>query len=365
MGSMKQTMKHLIFICVLLCSLFFYGCKQEGSATANPSFTTIHEYDSKVNYLPAEHWQKAAEPEALGWSSQKLGEVQNFVESLSTDALIIIQNGVVIAAWGHVTENYNCRSIRKSLLSALYGIHVETGEINLQKTLAELGIDDLEPLTPEEKKATISDLLSARSGVYHPAAYETKTMRETRPERGSHPPGTFWFYNNWDFNALLTIFQQETRTNFFEDFEKNIASPLRMEQFHLKNTRFYWDRSKSMHPAYLFEMSALDLARFGLLYLREGRWGEKQIIPVDWVKLSTAPHTLFNKSKSPRRGYGYLWYAADEGYYAAGKGGSRIMIVPDRDLVIVHLVNAEIDGRRVKAAEFWRLLDLILDAQKT
>jgi len=53
-------------------------------------------------------------------------------------------------------------------------------------------------------------LLEARSGVYHAALYETPAMAKQRPARGSHEPGTFWYYNNWDFNALGTIYEHAT-----------------------------------------------------------------------------------------------------------------------------------------------------------
>ena len=69
---------------------------------------------------------------------------------------------------------YNVHSIRKSFLSALYGIHVREGRVDLAATLESLGIDDNEPsLTPVEKKATLHDLIEARSGIYHAALYET------------------------------------------------------------------------------------------------------------------------------------------------------------------------------------------------
>jgi CubicO group peptidase (beta-lactamase class C family) len=85
----------------------------------------------------------------------------------------------------------------------LYGIHVGRGDIDLDATLAELDIDDITPyLTPIEKTATIRDLLLSRSGIYHEAAGESQSMIDLRPERGSHPPGTYFYYNNRDFNAL-------------------------------------------------------------------------------------------------------------------------------------------------------------------
>ena len=77
---------------------------------------------------------------------------------------MIVQNGVVVAEWGDVAVKSPAHSVRKSLLSALIGIAVEEGKIDLSSTLEELGIDDNEPsLTEIEKKATVGDLIKARS----------------------------------------------------------------------------------------------------------------------------------------------------------------------------------------------------------
>ena len=127
--------------------------------------------------------------------------------------------------------------MRKSILSALYGPHEFSGTIATSKTLGQLGIDDKEPsLTDAEHNATIADLLKARSGIYHPALYETAAMAAKRPKRGSHAPGTFWYYNNWDFNALCTIFENLTGRGIFEEFEDRIAKPLGMQAL-VRSTR--------------------------------------------------------------------------------------------------------------------------------
>src|SRR6266436_1013879 len=68
-----------------------------------------------------------------------------------------------------------------------------------------------------EKRATIADLLKARSGVYHPAVAETEWMKARRPARGSHLPGAIWYYNNWDFNALGTIFEPASGTHIYTE----------------------------------------------------------------------------------------------------------------------------------------------------
>lgn len=78
-----------------------------------------------------------------------------------------VQNGRMIARWGDTSRKVNMASVRKSLLSALYGIAIAEGRITLSSSLSELGIDDTAPrLTAEEKTATVRHLLMARSGVY-------------------------------------------------------------------------------------------------------------------------------------------------------------------------------------------------------
>ena len=201
---------------------------------------------------PGKNWQQARSPEELGWSSEKLKRARKYSEAIGSAAVMVIVNGLILDQWGQTTRRFRSHSIRKSLLSALYGIHVQEGNIHLSRTLHELEIEDVEPsLTPIEKQATVSDLLKVRSGVYHPALYESPSMAALRPRRGSHLPGTFWYYNNWDFNALGTIFEQETRTRIFEEFKKRVAEPLQMQDFRVKDGT-YFRGPKSIHPAYPF-----------------------------------------------------------------------------------------------------------------
>ena len=133
---------------------------------------------------------------------------------------------------GDVEHKSNLHSCRKSLLNSLIGIAIAEGKINPDETLDNLGIDDNKPsLTKEEKRATVRDLLEARSGVYHPTVYETKGMEEEKPARGSHAPGTFWYYNNWDFNTLGFIYEKATGERIFNAFYRRIAQPIGMQDF--------------------------------------------------------------------------------------------------------------------------------------
>ena len=234
-------------------------------------------------------------------------------------------------------------------------------------TLAELQIDDIQGLTSEEKQAKVIDLLTARSGVYHPSAYSTRSMEKTLPARGSHPAGTFWFYQNWDFNTLATIFKQETGQGVFKAFAEHLANPLQLEDFGMEHTFYRNEAKKSRHPAYLFRMSGRDMARIGLLYLNNGRWKDKQIIPENWVKESTQPFTKELGRFNDRGSYGYLWWVSDgvngqPMYFASGSGGQRICVLPQSKLVFVHMVNTY-DNNGVRHEQIIDLLGLLLHAK--
>lgn len=186
--------------------------------------------NQNFEYYPAKNWitKKSSE---MGWSEKKLEVAKEYFEKMNTTAVIVVDNGYIIAEWGDTKRRVNCHSVRKSFLSALIGIYENEGKINVSSTLEELKIDDIQKLTHTEKQAKVSDLLKARSGVYHPAAYETKSMKKRRPARGSHLPNTFYYYNNWDFNTLGTIFEQETSEKIFVAFNNRIATPIKMNDF--------------------------------------------------------------------------------------------------------------------------------------
>ena len=244
--------------------------------------------------------------------------------------------------------------------------------------MEELDIDDYEPsLTPTEKQTTVFDLIRARSGIYHTALGEGYFMIPMRPERHTHAPGTFWYYNNWDFNALGTIFEQETGTKIFEEFDTRIAKPLQMEDFNISDCRYktskdYGQGPISKHRVYQFRMSTRDLARFGLLYLRNGRWRDQQIISSKWVQESTASHSQI----WPDGGYGYMWWTGAKGglianvmvkehsFLASGAGVNKVIVLPYRNLVIVHRIDTS-KGLQLQGkfpSQIGRLLRLILEA---
>lgn len=320
------------------------------------------------DYYPGNQWENIKNPEEVGWSSDKLELVEQYAKSMDSVGGLAIYDGKILCEWGDISKRGNVHSVRKSLLSGLYGIYVNEGKINLSENLSQIGIDDNEPiLTQQEKQAMVLDLLKARSGMYHSAAYETEAMKDKRPLRGSHSPNTFWYYNNWDFNVLGAIFEKKVDKPIGDAFKERIAVPIGMQDFR-KNDVSYVFSNDSKYPAYPFQLSARDMARYGLLYLHGGEWNQKQVIPNEWITESTKSYS----DAGPGVGYGYLWWVGKgwvlgnkvdgEVYRADGNGGQFIVVFPTYNLVVVNLSNFDasgIDSRK----QFGGLLKLILAAK--
>lgn len=284
----------------------------------------------------------------------------SMLEQGETDALEVMHGGSVVASSGSVSVKTNVASVRKSLISGLFGIAVEKGLIDPGSTLQELGIEErLTPLTVVEASATVLDLLKARSGVYLPSIGESRGMKERRPARGISAPGEAFYYNNWDFNVLGSIFEKETGLEIGTAFYEWIAMPLGMQDFQSGDVQ-YQEEAYTDHRMYRFYMSARDLARFGALYVNEGSWQGVQIIPSYWIDQTLTKYSEVPYS-SDVDGYGYLWWIdSEEGrYWAEGSGGQYLMINPAKQLVMVtlndrdlKLFNLRLHNPTVAAATF-------------
>jgi CubicO group peptidase (beta-lactamase class C family) len=197
-------------------------------------------------------------------------------------------------------------------------------------------------------------------------------MKSLKPARHSARPGTHWYYNNWDFNVLGTIFEKLTGKRIFEALAEEIAQPIGMEHLVPEDGRYVRGEA-SIHPAYPFRITARDLARFGLLMLRNGSWEGTQVIPADWVEESTRYHS--DAALYGSDGYGYMWWVCrkhnkhphlpnvdiPEGSYSArGAGGHYLIVIPAYDTVIAHRVNTDIKGNMAKRADVGKLVGMIL-----
>ncbi len=288
-----------------------------------------------------------ADSESFGWNPKRLDAVFTYAGTLSSDALVIVTKGRTVGAFGDLKKPYHTHSIRKAFLSALVGQHIgsSTGQIRLNATLQELGIDDTPgPLTDLQKQATVEDLLKSMSGINHPTAAEGGLVAEKNRRLGQeeNKPGTIWAYNNWDYNALTTIFEMRTGMTIAEGFRAGIARPTAMKDFGIDAVSYVSRPERSQHNAAAFRMSARDLVKFGQLYLDKGRMNDQQIISASWVDRIT---TNFAKTGRDdlRWGHGYLWWIPSPktglptgSFWAWGLGNQAIFVIPAWDTVIVH-----------------------------
>jgi CubicO group peptidase (beta-lactamase class C family) len=268
---------------------------------------------------------------------EPLREAQRlFLNETEFDAFVALQGDREITRFGAADLPINTHSVRKSLLSGLYGIAVDRGLIDLDDTLAELGIDEPDnPLTAIERSATLRHLLTSASGVYLEAAGETGSMKSGRPLRGQFRPGEHFYYNNWDFNVLGVVFEQQTGLTIGEALDQWIAQPVGMTVFHPEHV-IYRREKNSNHPQFVIFMSASDLARFGALYVQQGRWQGREIIPPAWIEASLKPQ-ITTGSGSPFPEYGYLWWVdGNQGTaWADGWRGQYMLIDATNRLVVV------------------------------
>jgi len=362
-------LRRLPFLVIAVC----IACRNAPPRAAE-SFPTVYTATSAV--YPGATWAHVNSPESVGYSRDGLDSVRAILAGSTATGVMVAVGGRVMFEYGDLAQVSYIASARKSLLSMLYGNYVASGRIRLTKTLAELGIDDVGGLTPKEKEATIEDLLSARSGVYHPASNPGDDLANA-PPRGSQRHGTYYLYSNWDFNALGTIFEQETGRDIYDAFDSDIATLIGMQDWKRDLQQKSGDSTRSRHLAYHIVISTRDMARIGYLMLREGRWNDRQVIPRDWVHRSTrlvtpAPQMNPEPLRREHMGYGYLWWVWDardstgifDGAYSArGAYGQYITVIPKLDMVVAHKVAVPPERASVSMPAYERVLDAIVAAR--
>ena len=321
----------LKFVWSLLLTLLFTGC------------TTI--YDKKGCIF-------SQTESTSSWDDQILDKAFQLACNLGTTTLVVVTNGKVVKSLGELDKPLRVHSVRKALLSALVGQHLGKGpnQINLDSTLAELNINDKpNPLTTLQNQAKVLHLIKSISGINHHAAAEGGLMQAEKDKRLGHepnPPGTVWAYNNWDYNTLTTIFEQETGMTVYEAFKTGIAAPIGMQDFKKNSVSYEYEKRLSKHPKAGFKLSARDLAKFGQLYLDKGKWNDRKVIPAAWIERITQDYTVTGDN-GPRSAHGYLWWVPvdqqsrglgipEGSFWASGFCKQMVWVIPAWDSVIVH-----------------------------
>jgi len=363
--------RFVFFLCLLLATELIAQTAQS-SAPSKEDTTRV----------PGAEWE-SAKPESMGYSAARLEAVRAWIKAQQTTAMMVVVHGKVIFEYGDLKLVSKVASVRKSVLSMLYGNYVFSGKIDLGKTVKQLGLDDKEPFLPIEEKATLEQLLTARSGIY--IASGNKQLDALTPKRGSEYPGSHYVYNNWDFDAAFTAFEKLTEKNVYEALQTDLAVPIGMQDYDPKAQKKL--PTVSVHPEYAMYLSTRDMARLGQLALRYGEWNGKQLVPADWIRYSTSiitpfdelnPTSLHVRGRPDRWAYGSLWWVWDapvfpgstyngplQGAYSAmGSGGQYITVIPFEDMVIVHKVDIDKDYRAdISPMGYDAILSMVLDSK--
>lgn len=281
---------------------------------------------------------------------------QTFIEETDTSALLVIKQGQVryedYRLTGGREVNWLSMSVAKSFISALIGIAIGEGAIQ----------SVLQPVTQYVPRlrgsaydgVRIKDLLQMSSGTkwnedYSDpnsdigrlaqvlAAGDSLNAFSSTLERDK-VPGTVNLYNSTDTQVLGEMLTNATGRSITDYMQEKLWEPLGME------SPAYWIADKEgMEMAFGgLNATARDYAKLGELYRNGGRWGDKQIIPVDWVSVSVvadSPHVAVGASDFGM-GYGYQWWLhdGDQGEFSAiGVYNQFIYVNPAEDLVIVKL----------------------------
>ena len=291
---------------------------------------------------PVPEWQVVAE-DARSLKASAREELNAFAQEQNSRALLIVRGGKIesesyFLGW-KADQPHGAGSAAKAFTSALVGIAIAEGKIPAVTTPVATWLPD-----SRIARATLADLLTMRSGLPYDNALQQAMHRSDdwlafiggqTPVRG---PGVQFHYSGFDPILIAAILKKATGTALNDYAEERLFGPLG-----IRGARWEGDKQGLTNGGSMLAMTARDYARFGLLFLRQGRWQERVVVPADWVKQSTP-----NQFEKGWPWYGYYWWrlpwkteSSDPRllgcYFASGGGGQHIILLPALDTVIVRL----------------------------
>jgi CubicO group peptidase (beta-lactamase class C family) len=337
---------------MFLIVFLLVGCT---SATTGP-LPKKNSPKTQEKYWPTKKWRTST-PEEQGLHSGNLADMFNYINKTKRplDSMIVIRHGYIVAEkyrnGQNATMKHPVYSVTKSITSALIGLAIQRGGIKSvdDKVLSFFPRRHFQNVTAEKKSMTIKQLLTMSSGLDWPeiskderynASFFNQYLKSKDPvqfvldrpmlKNGGHP----FNYNTGGIHVLSAIVQ-ETMMMSTKDFAQYyLFDPIGIRS----NYTWYLDPTGLAYGGSNIEMSPRNMARFGYLYLNNGQWDGKRVIPEQWVKESTTPQIKTNGEYDGNQ-YGYcFWLKTIKGhktYKAMGLLGQYIDVIPDLDLVIV------------------------------
>lgn len=275
--------------------------------------------------LPGDDWPRA-EPSAQGLDPVLLAELVRLIRQNQRfpdlHSLQIVRKGYLVLeeyfrGW-NAERLHTLQSVSKSFTSALIGIAIEQGAIRRvdEKVLGFFpGMEGIRHLDERKRAMALRDLLTMRSGTdYHEHGAGSPHFQLNSLARGwdrfyldrpmERAPGTDFLYDSGGVILMSSLLKQRTGMHADAFADRHLFTPLGI-------TRSDWFRNAEGHPhtGGGLDLRPRDMAKLGLLYLRGGRWGERQVVPADWVEESVRRHVERDAGATGRNvGYGYLWW---------------------------------------------------------
>jgi CubicO group peptidase (beta-lactamase class C family) len=268
---------------------------------------------------------------------------------------LIIKNGYIVAQWGDINRVDMTNSVTKSFLSTIAGLAIDVRLIKNVTDKVNSYVWDGTYTGEHNSKITWDNLLTQTSD-WSGTLFDLPDWADRPPKEGNiddwknrklNEPGTFFKYNDVRVNvlaySLLQVWRKPLPMVLKEKIMDSIGASTTWRWFGYDNSFVNIDgimmqsvSGGGHHGGGLF-ISTLDQARFGLLFLRNGKWKSQQLISEKWVKAVHQPSSSF-------KDYGYMWWmntskrwkdVSSEIYYANGAGGNYIVIDNEHDLVVV------------------------------
>ena len=356
-----------------------------GMSAAEDGSGSMTEYlcqgENEGAYWPTEEWRTAT-PEAMGMDSQKLTKAIGYAVELrhQTDGVAIIKDGYIVAEayLGDFKRDtpHISHSMAKSFTSALVGIAIDKGLIsNVDAKLSQY-FDEWSDDGDPRSKIRIRNALTLTTGLkwhedwenFDPDTndamqmiYSGKYLAYMLAREAAHKPGESFTYSTGDPMLMSGVLAKATGMSALEFARENLFDPLGISSVQ-------WDSDKQGYTATfaMLYLTLRDYAKFGHLYLSKGKWEDRQIVPKEWVAVSTRT----DPSVRMWNAYGYLWHvnlplrlgAPDsgipaDGYMAEGIMGQNIVIIPSKGLVVVKVANSQSRG-----IDLGKFLTLVLNA---
>lgn len=287
---------------------------------------------------------------ASDWAFDRPSEEQD------TISLMVLQGEQILleryADGFDVSTRTRTWSTAKSIAVTLIGMLVEKGELSLDEPLEIAWLPELQETGSDPREAiTLRQLLHMSSGLYPVDSlgmeYVTgsglsywagASSADGARQRGLvREPGTFWDYENYD--TLLAVYAMKQALGDEQTYAEFPRRAL-LDRIGMRNTLVSTDRFGDFILSSQVYTNARDLARFGLLYLQDGKWHDEKLITKNWIDFVRTPAP---SSAAIAHEYGgQFWLVPDDrtdvpkdSYSTAGNRGQYVVIVPSHDVVIV------------------------------